>query len=690
MKRYFYLCLMLGLAFGLIVNTQAFAASALYDDFSGTYIDGQKWNERELVREVVGGQLVSKVRNSTTNINANNLTSFQNPSSINIIQCDITVVATNLDTGTNVYSAARLDGYFYNNSNSGTQLGNIWAGIFIGDRGNGIEAWWLVTESQDDQGWTWIDIGTGTLSVPGLAYGNSYTTKIEYDGTNGFTFTVAGVSDSFAGPARQDVAANPFKALRTRAYSFDGSGTGYVSALFDNVFVNNAPYDDFSEATLDRTKWLQNEAAREIANGKLRLNWQGFDSTNQISLTLVPDDTPYLEAKVRIETGSQVSIGATGVARIAGYYYNDSRGPGSPLDYNQYEGDVFVQVRLLLDGNGDLKANALVDRSNSPDQSSFTTLFSQDFTTPINFDTDYTLSIEFTDSMLTFKCNDETLSYEITTPVYTAFAENNRALRSRLYLAPGQSGYIKAQFDDVYVEQATYDASGEWDFSTSNTYASGGCDPDDPSTGTVTVTQTGTNVTMVVHDEYGDTTFDGIVSDDTYYLTTTDIEDDRTQTINIILTLSSDTSGVGEVTYTETKGFVTCDGGMDIAFTKQAEQAEQPVGGDSGGNCFIATAAYGSLMEPHVKILRNFRDEILLNSSLGKGFVKAYYRYSPPIADFISKHDNLRAVVRISLLPIVGISWVALKIGPVLTVALMLFFISCFIGIVWLRRRYKE
>jgi len=112
--------------------------------------------------------------------------------------------------------------------------------------------------------------------------------------------------------------------------------------------------------------------------------------------------------------------------------------------------------------------------------------------------------------------------------------------------------------------------------------------------------------------------------------------------------------------------------------------------GGGGGGCFIATAAYGSLMEPHVKILRDFRDEILLNNSLGKGFVKAYYRYSPPIANFISKHDNLRAVVRLSLLPVVSISWIALKIGPVLTVTLMLFVISCFIGIVWFRRRHNE
>ena len=106
--------------------------------------------------------------------------------------------------------------------------------------------------------------------------------------------------------------------------------------------------------------------------------------------------------------------------------------------------------------------------------------------------------------------------------------------------------------------------------------------------------------------------------------------------------------------------------------------------------CFIATAAYGSLIEPHVKILRDFRDQVLLNSSLGKGLVQTYYTYSPPIADFIAEYDSLRMIVRISLLPIVGFSWIVLKIGPVSTLAFMLFFISCFMGLTMFRCRYKE
>jgi hypothetical protein len=105
-------------------------------------------------------------------------------------------------------------------------------------------------------------------------------------------------------------------------------------------------------------------------------------------------------------------------------------------------------------------------------------------------------------------------------------------------------------------------------------------------------------------------------------------------------------------------------------------------GGSGGGGCFIATAAYGSLMEPHVKVLRDFRDRILLHNSTGKGFIRLYYIYSPPIADFIAKHDRLKAMVRLSLLPVVGLSWLALKFGPGATMALMIICCLCLIGVI--------
>ncbi len=76
-------------------------------------------------------------------------------------------------------------------------------------------------------------------------------------------------------------------------------------------------------------------------------------------------------------------------------------------------------------------------------------------------------------------------------------------------------------------------------------------------------------------------------------------------------------------------------------------------GGGGGGGCFIATAAYGSYLDPHVQILQNFRDQYLLKSEPGRVFVRLYYHYSPPAAAFIRDHEILRAATRVLLTPVV-------------------------------------
>jgi hypothetical protein len=98
------------------------------------------------------------------------------------------------------------------------------------------------------------------------------------------------------------------------------------------------------------------------------------------------------------------------------------------------------------------------------------------------------------------------------------------------------------------------------------------------------------------------------------------------------------------------------------------------------GDCFIATAVYGSPMAPQVQLLRKFRDLFLLPNPAGKAFVDLYYDYSPPVADFITKHTNIRQLVRWGLLPFVGMSWIVLTIGPLYFLIAMLLLCICFIG----------
>ncbi|GFE62306.1 MXAN_6640 family putative metalloprotease [Geobacter sp. AOG2] len=101
-----------------------------------------------------------------------------------------------------------------------------------------------------------------------------------------------------------------------------------------------------------------------------------------------------------------------------------------------------------------------------------------------------------------------------------------------------------------------------------------------------------------------------------------------------------------------------------------------------GGGCFIATAAYGSYLHPQVRVLRDFRDHYLLTNAPGRAFVAFYYRFSPPLAGIIARHEVLRALTRLLLTPIVMAVAHPMMMGVALLLATSLY--------IPVRRRWKR
>ena len=79
---------------------------------------------------------------------------------------------------------------------------------------------------------------------------------------------------------------------------------------------------------------------------------------------------------------------------------------------------------------------------------------------------------------------------------------------------------------------------------------------------------------------------------------------------------------------------------------------------EKGGGCLIATAAYGSEMAPQVQLLREIRDNQLMNTESGSAFMGTfndiYYTFSPIIADYERENPYFKEAVKLAITPMIS------------------------------------
>ena len=76
----------------------------------------------------------------------------------------------------------------------------------------------------------------------------------------------------------------------------------------------------------------------------------------------------------------------------------------------------------------------------------------------------------------------------------------------------------------------------------------------------------------------------------------------------------------------------------------------------NGGGCLIATAAFGSEMAPQIQLLRELRDNTVLQTESGTsfmtGFNQFYYSFSPYIADYERENPAFKDTIKLALTPL--------------------------------------
>jgi len=90
----------------------------------------------------------------------------------------------------------------------------------------------------------------------------------------------------------------------------------------------------------------------------------------------------------------------------------------------------------------------------------------------------------------------------------------------------------------------------------------------------------------------------------------------------------------------------------------ETTEMQQKTDDSAGGGCLIATATYGSELAPQVQMLREIRDNSLLQTQSGQSFMQGfnefYYSFSPTIADYERENPVFKEAVKLTITPLLA------------------------------------
>lgn len=392
---------------------------------------------------------------------------------IEMLQADLSVSEISLGNTSTQQAFVRLGGYFYKSAQ-----GNIWAALQLGDRGNGLEAWYEIFEVDSTKNsFSAVSFMQGSIAT-GLSLNTAYAASIDFDGNDTFAFTFNGGSPvNVTGSVRIGLPDSLFKFIGTRIRfgnnnstpadfndaSPDDGSTVSISATIDNVITSaTAPglLDDFSAPNLDMTKWDADEGSSEIVNNQLIMKTtnQGSGRTTQ-RLNLRKTDYKTIGATVTLLDSSVVPAGPTrirgGILHILG---NDTFNEFAGDTFNGNEGDIFTFMRLRRQGDGSFRAEIYASKVLNSDFTSESQLFYQVLTptVPVSYNQPYALEIEQKDTVVNYKIDGFThfsfdLKDNITYPVlsgnlYPASDSAFTQLQTRVQDGPGEA---HVSFDNI-------------------------------------------------------------------------------------------------------------------------------------------------------------------------------------------------------------------------------------------------